>query len=53
LAQFDNESAFSGGRYARKISQVVRLWLYFGIAVLFTPLEEADYNWPVEIFNEL
>jgi hypothetical protein len=52
-AQFDNESAFSGGRYARKISQVVRLCLYFGIAVLFTPLDEADYNWPVEIFNEL
>jgi hypothetical protein len=53
FAQFDNESAFSGGRYARKISQVVRLCLYFGIAVLFTPFEEADYNWPVEIFNEL
>jgi hypothetical protein len=53
LAQFDNESAFSGGRYARKISQVIRLCLYFGIAVLFTPLQEADYNWPVEIFNEL
>jgi len=53
LAQFDNESTFSGGRYARKISQVVRLCLYFGIAVLFTPLGEADYNWPVEIFNEL
>ena len=51
LAQFDNESAFSGGRYARKISQVVRLCLYFGIPVLFTPIDEADYNWPVEIFN--
>ena len=53
LAQFDNESAFSGGRYARKISQVVRLCLYFGIPVLFTPLGEADYNWPVETFNAL
>ena len=53
LAQFDNESAFSGGRYARKISQVVRLCLYFGIPVLFTPIDEADYNWPVEIFNGL
>jgi hypothetical protein len=53
LAQFDNESAFSGGRYAHKISQVVRVCLYFGIAVLFTPLDEADYNWPVEIFNNL
>ena len=53
LAQFDNESAFSGGRYARKISQVVRLCLYFGIPILFTPIDEASYNWPVEVFNGL
>jgi hypothetical protein len=53
LAQFDNESAFSGGRYARQISQVVRLCLYVGIPILFTPLGEADYNWPVETFNAL
>ena len=53
LAQFDNESAFSGGRYARKISQVVRLCLYFGIPILFTPLDEATYNWPAETFNAL
>ena len=53
LAQFDNESAFSGGRYARQISQTVRLCLYVGIPVLFTPLGEADYNWPAETFNAL
>ena len=53
LAQFDNESAFSGGRYARQIGQVVRLCLYFGIPVLFTPIDEADYNWPAETFNAL
>jgi hypothetical protein len=53
LAQFDNEAAFSGGRYARSISHVVRLCLYWGILVLFTPLGEASYNWPVEIFNDL
>jgi hypothetical protein len=53
LAQFDNESAFSGGRYARRISQVVRLCLYFGIPVLFTPIDEASYNWPAETFNAL
>jgi len=53
LAQFDNESAFSGGRYAHKISQVVRLCLYFGIPVLFTPIDEASYNWPAETFNAL
>ena len=53
LAQFDNESAFSGGQHPRVISQVVRLCLYFGVQVLFIPLGEADYNWPVETFNEL
>jgi hypothetical protein len=53
LAQFDNEAAFSGGRYAQSISHVVRLCLYLGIPVLFTPLGEASYNWPVEIFNDL
>jgi Homeodomain-like domain len=53
LAQFDNEAAFSGGRYARSISQVVRLCLYFGIPILFTPLGESSYNWPVETFNGL
>lgn len=53
LAQFDNESAFSGGRQPRVLSTVVRLCLYFGIHVLLTPLGEADYNWPVETFNHL
>ena len=53
LAQFDNESAFSGGRHPRVISQVVRLCLYFGVQVLFIPLGEADYNWLVETFNQL
>jgi transposase len=53
LAQFDNEAAFSGGRYAQAIRHVVRLCLYVGIPVLFTPLGEASYNWPVEIFNDL
>ncbi len=51
LAQFDNESAFSGGRHPHVISRVVRLCLYFGLEVLFIPLGEADYNWPAEIFN--
>ena len=53
LAQFDNEAAFGGGRHARSISPVVRLCLYFGIPILFTPLGESSYNWPVEIFNGL
>ncbi len=53
LAQFDNESAFSGGRQPRVLSTVVRLCLYFGLPVLLTPLGEADYNWPVETFTPL
>lgn len=53
LVQFDNESAFSGGRQPRGLSAVVRLCLYFGIPVLLTPLGEADYNGPVETFNHL
>ena len=51
LAQFDNESAFSGGRYAQHLSAIIRLCLYVGCEVLFTPEYEADYNWEVETFN--
>jgi len=53
LAQFDNESAFSGGRQPRQLSPIVRLCLYVGSAVLFTPEYEADYNWAIETFNHL
>jgi len=51
LAQFDNESAFSGGRQPHRLSPIVRLCLYVGSDVLFTPEYEADYNWEVETFN--
>ena len=51
LAQFDNESAFSGGRQPHRLSPIVRLCLYVGSQVLFTPEYEADYNWQVETFN--
>jgi hypothetical protein len=53
LAQFDNESVFSGGRHPHVLSQTVRLCLYVGAEVLFTPEGEADYNWEVEAFNNL
>jgi hypothetical protein len=53
VAQFDNESAFSGGNHPWVLSKVVRLCLYMGIEVLFIPLGEADYNSPVETFNHL
>jgi hypothetical protein len=53
VAQFDNESAFSGGNHPWVLGKVVRLCLYLGIDVLFIPLGEADYNSPVETFNHL
>jgi len=53
VAQFDNESAFSGGNHPWGLGKVVRLCLYLGIDVLFIPLGEADYNSPVETFNHL
>jgi len=53
LAQFDNESAFSGGRHPHRLSPVVRLCLYLGCQVLFIPEYEADYNWEIESFNNL
>ncbi len=53
IAQFDNESAFSGGNHPWVLGQVVRLCLYMGIEVVFIPLGEADYNSPVETFNHL
>jgi putative transposase len=51
VAQFDNESAFSGGRQPHRLGPIVRLCLYVGSQVLFTPEYEADYNWVVETFN--
>lgn len=53
VAQFDNESAFSGGRHRWGLGTVVRLCLYMGIDVLFIPLGEADDNSPIETFNHL
>jgi putative transposase len=53
MAQFDNESAFSGGNHPWVIGQVVRLCLSMGIEVLFIPLGEADDHSPVETFNHL
>jgi hypothetical protein len=53
VAQFDNESAFSGGNHPWVLGKGVRLCLSMGIEVLFIPLGEADYNSPVETFNHL
>jgi hypothetical protein len=53
MAQFDNESACSGGNHPWVLGKVVRLCLYLGIEVLCIPWGEADDNSPVETFNHL
>lgn len=53
MAQFDNESALSGGNHPWVLGKVVRLCMYIGIDVLFIPLGEADDNSSVETFNHL
>ena len=53
IAQFDNESAFSGGNHPWTLGKVVCLCLDMGIEVVFIPLGEADDNSPVETFNHL
>jgi len=53
VAQFDNESACSGGTHPGALGKVVRRCLSMGLEVLFIPLGEADYNSPVETFNHL
>jgi hypothetical protein len=53
VAQFDNESACSGGRHPWGLGKVVRLCLSMGIDVVFIPLGEAEYHSPIETFNPL
>ena len=54
LEQLDNEGAFRGGHtHLRVIGQVVRLCLFCGIEVLFTPFYEAKRNYQIETFHSL
>lgn len=54
LQQFDNEDAFRGGHmHPRVIGQVVRLCLFCGIQVLFTPYYEPKRNHQIETFHSL
>jgi hypothetical protein len=54
IQQFDNEGAFRGGhRHPRVIGQVVRLCLFCGIQVLFTPIYEAKWNHQIETFHSI
>ena len=54
IQQLDNESAFNGGHtHPRVIGRVVRLCLFCGIEVLFTPFYEAKRNHQIETFHSL
>lgn len=54
IQQLDNEDAFRGGHtHPRVIGRVVRLCLFCGIQVLFTPVYEAKRNHQIETFHSL
>jgi hypothetical protein len=51
--QLDNEACFSGGfTHAGVLGQVVRLGLYVGIEVIFSPLRHPASNGTVERFHQ-
>lgn len=52
--QLDNDAAFTGGQSTpRRFGPLVRLCLYLGIEVIFTPPREPKRNWLVEGLNGL
>lgn len=54
IQQFDNDSVFCGGHtHPRVIGRVVRLCLWCGIEVFFTPIYEAKRNYQIETFHSL
>jgi transposase-like protein len=54
IQQFDNEDAFRGGHtHLRVIGRVVRLCLFCGLEVLFTPFYEAKRNHQIETFHSI
>jgi hypothetical protein len=54
MQQLDNEAAFCGGHtHPRVIGRVVRLCLFCGIEVIFTPFYEAKRNYQIETFHSL
>ncbi len=54
VQQLDNEDAFSGGHtHPRVFGQIVRLCLFVGVEVLFTPEYEAKRNYRIEGFHSL
>lgn len=54
MQQLDNEAAFCGGHtHPRVIGRVVRLCLFCGIELIFTPFYEAKRNYQIETFHSL
>lgn len=54
VQQFDNEGTFCGGHtHPHILGQVVRLCLFCGIEVFFTPLYAPKRNYHIETFHSL
>jgi len=51
IAQFDNEMSFTGGRWAHRFGQTVRLCLALGVQVWFIPTYTPKRNGFVENFH--
>ena len=54
LQQLDNEGAFCGGHtHPHVLGHVVRLCLFCGIELMFTPVYDAKRNYQIETFHSL
>lgn len=52
--QLDNEGSFCGGHTHRRVfGQVVRLALFCGVELIFTPFYDARRNYQIETFHSL
>jgi len=54
VQQFDNDGAFCGGHtHPHVLGQVVRLCLWCGVEVFFTPFYDPQRNYQIETFHSL
>ena len=54
VEQFDNDGAFCGGHtHPHVLGQVVRLCLWCGVEVFFTPFYDPQRNYQIETFHSL